>query len=138
VATPAAASLPRSWSFQPLASTGSGVFLHVEDHPDPLVELRRLVRLHDAYALADKADQCVNEGRHEDAARLYEQASELAPDNHELLVWAGLGAAQSGDLDVRRVRAAIEAHPPWRDLLGRVPREVAPAAASVLARLDAG
>ena len=37
------------------------VSLHVEDHPDPLVELRRLVRLHNAYALANQADQCVND-----------------------------------------------------------------------------
>jgi uncharacterized Ntn-hydrolase superfamily protein len=115
------------------------VSLHVEDHPDPLVELRRLVRLNDAYTVAGQADELVGEGRHEEAARLYQRASELAPDNHELLFWSGLGAAQSGDLDtgVRRVRAAIAAHPPWRDLLGRLPADVAPSAQSVLARLPA-
>ncbi len=113
------------------------VSLHVEDHPDPLPELRRLVRLHDAYALASEADERVNEGRHDEAARLYQQASELAPDNHELLFWAGLGAAQSGDLDTgtRRVRAAIDAHPPWRELLGRLPADVAPSAGAVMARM---
>ena len=113
------------------------VSLHVEDHPDPLVELRRLVRLHDAYALARDADERVNEGRHDEAARLYQQASELAPDNHELLFWSGLGAAQAGDLGtgLRRVRAAIEAHPQWRELLERLPADVAPSAQAVLARL---
>jgi uncharacterized Ntn-hydrolase superfamily protein len=113
------------------------VSLRVEDHPQPLVELRRLVALHEAYALAGKADELVNDGRHEDAARLYQQASELAPENHELLFWAGISAAQSGDLDtgLARVRAAIKAHPPWRDLLERLPAEVSPAAASVRAEL---
>ncbi len=113
------------------------VWLHVEDHPEPLVELRRLVTLHDAYTLAEQADELAGEGRHEQAAHLYQQASELAPDNHELLFWAGLGAAQTGDLDtgVRRVRAAIEAHPPWRELLERLPPELAPSAPAVLARL---
>ena len=113
------------------------VSLHVEDHPDPLVELRRLVRLHNAYALANQADQCVNDGRYDEAARLYQQASELAPDNHELLLWGGLGAAQSGDLDtgVARVRAAIELHPGWRELLERLPEDVAPSAGAVLARI---
>ena len=113
------------------------VSLHVEDHPDPLVELRRLVRLHNAYALANQADQCVNDGRYDEAARLYQQASELAPGNHELLLWAGLGAAQSGDLDtgVARVRAAIELHPGWRELLERLPADVAPSAGAVLARI---
>jgi uncharacterized Ntn-hydrolase superfamily protein len=113
------------------------VSLHVEDHPDPLVELRRLVKLNDAYTLAGQADELVNDGRHEDAARLYQQASELAPDNHELLFWAGLGAAQSGELDtgVARVRAAIAVHPAWRELLERLPADVAPSAQTVSARL---
>ncbi len=113
------------------------VSLHVEDHPDPLVELRRLVRLHNAYALANQADQCVNDAHYDEAARLYQQASELAPGNHELLLWAGLGAAQAGDLDtgVARVQAAIELHPGWRELLERLPADVAPSAGAVLARI---
>ncbi len=44
----------------------------------------------------------MNDGRHDEAAALYQRASELAPDNHELRFWAGLGAAQAGDLDERR------------------------------------
>ncbi len=113
------------------------VSLHVEDHPDPLIELRRLLRLHDAYSLAGRADSLVNDGRHEEAARLYERASELAPENHELLFWAGLGAAQSGDVEtaVARVQRAIEMHPGWKELLGRLPAEVAPGAGSIVERL---
>lgn len=113
------------------------VSLRVEDHRDPLVELRRLVELHDAYTLAAEADELINSGRHDDAGRLYQRASELAPDNHELLFWAGLGAAQAGDLDtgVARVRGAIAAHRQWRELLGRLSPDVAPSAAAVAARL---
>ena len=74
-----------------------------------------------------------------EAARLYGRASEMAPDNHELRFWAGLGAAQSGDFDaaLEHVRAAIAMQPGWRELLPRIPADVAPAAAAVLARLDA-
>jgi uncharacterized Ntn-hydrolase superfamily protein len=113
------------------------VSLRVEDHPDPLPELRRLVDLQQAYALAGEADELLNAGRHAEAARLYAQASERAPGNHELLFWAGLGAAQAGDLDggVAHVRGAVELQPNWRELLGRLPAEVAPAAPAVLARL---
>jgi uncharacterized Ntn-hydrolase superfamily protein len=113
------------------------VSLHVEDHPAPLIELRRLVQLNDAYALASRADELVNEGGHDEAARLYQQASELAPDNHELLFWAGLGAAQSGDVEtgVERVRGAIRAHPAWRELLERLPADIAPSAETVRAQL---
>lgn len=111
----------------------TSVSLRVEDHPEPLSELRRVLTLHDAYELADEADGLVNQGRHEEAAALFTRAAELAPDNHELRFWAGLGAAQSGQLDsgVTQVREAIAMHPPWRELLERLPADVAPSAASV-------
>jgi uncharacterized Ntn-hydrolase superfamily protein len=114
------------------------VSLRVEDHPAPLPELRRLVILHDAYGLASQADDLLNAGRHEEAAELYVKASECAPGNHELLFWAGLGTAQAGDIEagVAKVREAITMQPTWRELLSRLPEELAPAAGGVLARLD--
>jgi uncharacterized Ntn-hydrolase superfamily protein len=116
------------------------VSLRVEDHPEPLGELRRLVALHEAYALAGQADELLNTGRHDDAARLYVAASERAPGNHELMFWAGLGMAQAGDLDAgtAKVETAIALHPAWRELLARLPSDLAPSAPAVLARLDRG
>jgi uncharacterized Ntn-hydrolase superfamily protein len=112
------------------------VSLRVEDHPAPLPELRRLLALHEAYALADDADALVGAGRHGEAAALYERASELAPGNHELRFWAGLGIAQ-GDLEegAERVRAVIEEEPRWAEMLVRLPAEMAPTAAPVAGRL---
>lgn len=114
------------------------VSLRVEDHPAPLAELRRLLGLHEAYRLADAGDRLVGEGLHTEAAQLYERASALAPENHELAFWSGLGLAQAGDMDgaLERVRAAIEAHPGWRGILERLPPEMAPAAAAVRGRLQ--
>jgi uncharacterized Ntn-hydrolase superfamily protein len=116
------------------------ISLRVEDHPNPLPELRRVVRLHEAYGLAGQADELLNAGRHDEAARLYVEASQRVPDSHELLFWAGLGTAQAGDLEagVAKVRRAIELQPTWRELLPRLPAELAPAAPAVLARLTAG
>jgi uncharacterized Ntn-hydrolase superfamily protein len=116
------------------------VSLRVEDHLAPLPELRRLVVLHDAYRLAGQADELLNAGRHDEAARLYVKASECAPDNHELLFWAGLGTAHAGDLEggVDKVRAAIAMQPAWRELLPRLPADLAPAVPDVLARVSAG
>lgn len=116
------------------------VSLRVEDHLDPLPELRRLVRLHDAYRLANRADELLGEERHAEAGELYRRASELAPGNHELKFWAGLGAARGGDLNdgVAQVREAIAEHPEWRDLLERLPAKLAPSAAAVRGRLDSG
>ncbi len=114
------------------------IALRVEDHPDPLPELGRLRRLHEAYTLAGRADQLVGEGRHDEAAALYLKASELAPESHELRFWAGLGAAQAGDIDAALVhmRAAIAEQPGWRELLPRLTPEQAPAAGVLLRHLD--
>jgi uncharacterized Ntn-hydrolase superfamily protein len=118
-------------------SPWDGVDLRVEDHADPLGELRRLLTLHRAYELASRADTLVGEGRTHEAAPLYEQASELAPSSDELLFWAGLATAQLGDFDagVDRVRRAIAVHAGWRDLLDRLPPEIAPSAEAVRAAL---
>jgi uncharacterized Ntn-hydrolase superfamily protein len=114
------------------------ISLRVEDHPDPLRELARLVRLDEAYAIAGLGDQRVGAGRHDEAASLYRRASELAPESHELRFWAGMGAAQAGDMEaaLAHIRAAIEAEAGWRELLPRLPPEVAPAASAVLERLE--
>jgi uncharacterized Ntn-hydrolase superfamily protein len=114
------------------------VSLRVEDHPEPLVELRRLLGLHAAYSVAGEGDEHAARGDHAAAAESFQEAARLAPDSHELLFWSGLGAAQGGDMEtgVARVRAAIALQPGWRLLLGRMPREVAPSAAAVLAAIE--
>jgi uncharacterized Ntn-hydrolase superfamily protein len=116
----------------------AAVDLRVDDHPEPLHELDRLADLRDAYDLATEGDDLVAEGRHADAGERYERASALAPDNHELLFWAGLAAAQSGDMPtaLQRVRRAIELHGGWRELLDRLEPDVAPGAAAVRDALD--
>jgi uncharacterized Ntn-hydrolase superfamily protein len=114
------------------------VDLRVDDHPEPLAELDRLLDLSDAYALATEGDDLVGQGRHEEAGERYRAASALAPGNHELLFWAGMAAAQSGDMPtaVERVREAIRLQPGWRELLGRLDPEIAPGAPAVLQALD--
>jgi uncharacterized Ntn-hydrolase superfamily protein len=117
------------------------VDLRVDDHRDPLAELDRLLDLSDAYALATEGDDLVGQGRHEEAGERYRRASALAPENHELLFWAGMAAAQAGDLPtaMERVREAIRLQPGWRELLARLDADITPGASSVLEALeDAG
>lgn len=117
----------------------TAVDLRVDDHPEPLRELDRLLDLSDAYALASEGDELSGEGRHEEAGDRYERASALAPGNHELLFWAGLGAGQAGDLPLalERVRGAIALQPGWRELLDRLEPDIAPGAAAVREALAA-
>ncbi|GBC68589.1 hypothetical protein HRbin01_00272 [archaeon HR01] len=64
--------------------------LRVEDHPEPLKELRRLVTLHEAYEHANRGDGFVAEGKINEALEEYRKASELAPDKIELKFWQAL------------------------------------------------
>ncbi len=112
--------------------------VRVDDHREPLHELRRLIALGDAYKLATEANERVEAGDHTRAALLFERACDLAPESHDLLFRAGVGFAQMGDLDagVERVRQAIEMQPNWTKMLDRLPTEMAPVAATLIARLN--
>ncbi|HEU4974501.1 MAG TPA: DUF1028 domain-containing protein [Baekduia sp.] len=114
------------------------VDLRVEDHPEPLDELERLLGLHDAYTLATRGDDLTGEGRHAEAGEAYRAAAALAPDNHELLFWAGMAEFGHGDREagLTQVRRTIELQPGWHGLLGRLGPDVAPDAAAVLRALE--
>ena len=115
------------------------VDLRVEDHTEPLAELRRLLGLQRAYELAGEGDELLAAGRSEEAGERYRAAQALAPESDELLFWAGLAMAQAGDLDagLDAVRRAAEVHPNWLVLLERLSPDFAPAGAAVLAALRA-
>jgi len=111
--------------------------VRVEDAPEPLVELRRLLRLARAYEMAGEGDECSARGEHDEAGRLYLAASDLAPEADELAFWAGLGvAAQDLAMGVELVRRAIAVKPAWRILLERLSDQLAPSAGAVRAALE--
>jgi uncharacterized Ntn-hydrolase superfamily protein len=113
------------------------VDLRVEDHRDPLAELRRLLTLQRAYELAGQADELMAADQPVEAGALYRRASDLAPGSDELLFWAGLALAHAGDEEagVAAVRRAIDVHPNWGLLLDRLSPEFAPAGAQVRSAL---
>lgn len=98
------------------------VDLRVEDHRDPLVELRRLVTLGGAYQLADEGDEFVARGDFATAAGRYVSANEIAPDNDELRFWAGLGLIGAGQADrgLSLLRESIANDESWHQLLRRL------------------
>jgi uncharacterized Ntn-hydrolase superfamily protein len=113
--------------------------LRVEDHPEPVEELGRLLRYARAYELAGHADELMASDRPEDAGLLYVQAAELAPESDELLFWAGLAQVHAGDHQggMAAVRRAIELHPGWLTLLERLSPDFAPAGERVRRELAA-
>lgn len=96
--------------------------LRVDDSREPLVELRRLLRIKRAYASDDAAERLEVAGDVKAAARLRVEAAEQAPDLVELSFWAGLDMAKLGDIDAgcRLIARAVAEEPRWVETLGRL------------------
>jgi uncharacterized Ntn-hydrolase superfamily protein len=104
------------------------VDVRVEDSADPLGELRRLLRLNDAYVLGDAGDTALAAGDLEAAARLYLAAYETAPQSDELRFWASLGLLGAGvaDRGASLLQQTVDADPAWREVLLRLRPDVDP------------
>lgn len=66
------------------------VNLRVEDHPLPLVEMRRLLTMQRAYRIEDDGDNFTSAGKTAEAAAAYAEAMRLAPDVVELQFWSAV------------------------------------------------
>ncbi|MBO0829749.1 MAG: DUF1028 domain-containing protein [Streptosporangiales bacterium] len=99
------------------------VDLRVEDHPDPLAELRRLVQLRRAYDAIDRAEHAGLRGDLATATAEYAKAEAASVGNVEPAFWFGVGIAMSGDVErARKVLAGpFAAHDGWKELLRRLP-----------------
>ena len=97
--------------------------LRVEDHPDPLKELRRLVRLRRAYNLEDQGDNFIADKKPEQALEAYAQAAKLAPEIVELQFWAAVSMYTNGQeakaLETFKTVFAREGKR-WVDLVPRI------------------
>ncbi len=99
------------------------VDLRVDDHPDPLAELRRLLRLQRAYAHVDVGDQLAAEGDADGALREYAAAHAAEPGNPELAFWHGAALAANGSEQQATpiLREVFDARPGYAELLERLP-----------------
>lgn len=98
--------------------------LRVDDSPEPLKELRRLVTLQRAYNHMNAGDKAVELHDNQAALREYGAAEQLAPDNAEMIYWHAVALANMGMLDqslplFKRVFAMDHN---WADLTPRLPK----------------
>ena len=102
---------------------GRVIDLRVEDNPEPLAELRRLIILNRAYNLMNEGDAAVTAGDMDAANEAYSAASALAPDNHEMIFWRAVTLASVGEVDeaLPFFKQAFDAWPLWRELIPRLP-----------------
>ncbi len=110
-------------SGRPWAGADRVFDLRVDDHPAPVEELRRLIRLQRAYAHANRGDELMTEQKIEQALKEYEAASGLAPEIAELPFWHAVTLASIGrEAEAAPIFKAVFAKEPiWSELLERLP-----------------
>jgi uncharacterized Ntn-hydrolase superfamily protein len=98
--------------------------LRVEDNPEPLKELRRLVTLQRAYNHMNAGDLAVEKKDNEGALREYGAAEKLVPDNAEMIYWHAVALVNMGRVEeslplFKRVFAMDRN---WIELTPRLPK----------------
>ena len=75
------------------------VDLRVDDSPEPLVELRRLLDVHRAYERMNDGDIALEKGNMALAREHYSSAERLFPENEEMRFWHAVTLASNGLLE---------------------------------------
>jgi uncharacterized Ntn-hydrolase superfamily protein len=97
--------------------------LRVEDHSDPIAEIKRLVRLNKAYNHMNKGDEWLTAGKTAEAMVEYTEGMRIYPDNPEMIFWPAVTLASTGKVDdsLPLFKRIFAADPNWAELLRRLP-----------------
>ena len=98
--------------------------LRVDDSPEPLVELRRLVKLQRAYNHMNAGDLAVEKKDNEGALREYGAAEKLVPNNAEMIYWHAVALVNMGRVEesLPLFRRVFAMDPNWITLTPRLPK----------------
>ena len=100
--------------------------LRVEDHPEPVSELRRLVQLQRAYRKLNEGDEWVTKKDMEKAMAAYKEATTIVPDeatNGEAAFWVGITLIDADRVDeaIPYLLRAQRQDSRWAQLVPRLP-----------------
>lgn len=98
--------------------------LRIEDHPAPVQELKRLVRVHRAYQHMNRGDLAIEQGDVEAALREYGAAEALFPGNVEMKFWHAVSLVNAGRVEdsLPLFKEIFAADRNWTILLPRLPK----------------
>jgi tetratricopeptide (TPR) repeat protein len=96
--------------------------IRVDDSPEPLIELRRLLNVSRAYDHMNRGDEFIAEEDFEAANREYAAAAELSPGNPEILFWHAVTLATAGEVELSLpiFKRVFEVDESWRVLVPRL------------------
>ena len=97
--------------------------LRVEDHAEPVKELRRLVDIHRAYERMDEGDRQMAANNLPGALEAYAAAAARLPDNPEVKYWAAVTMITAGQEKeaLAYFREVFAKEPKWVEVTRRLP-----------------
>ncbi len=97
--------------------------LRVEDHQQPLKELKRLITVAKAYNHMNKGDEYLTVNDVKGALKEYSTAKKIYPGNPEMIFWPAVTMAASGKVEqsLPLFKKAFAADIRWAELLKRLP-----------------
>ena len=97
--------------------------LRVEDSPEPVKEMRRLVGVHRAYERMNAGDDLLAANDVAGAMRAYGDAAKMLPDNPEIRYWAAITMLTSdGEKEgLAWLKEVFAADPNWVEVTRRLP-----------------
>lgn len=98
--------------------------LRVDDHQNPVRELKRLLKVHRAYEHMNKGDLAMEHGDAATAMKEYTAAENMFPDNIEMKFWHAVTLSNMGKVDeaLPLFKKVFERNLKWKTLLGRLPK----------------
>lgn len=100
------------------------VDLRVDDSPEPLAELQRLLKVHRAYEHMNKGDLAVEANDMNTALAEYGTAQKMFPENLEMKYWTAIALANSNRLEeaLPLFKTVFTEDANWRTMTQRLPK----------------
>ncbi len=97
--------------------------LRVEDHPEPIKELERLLRVHRAYEYMNRGDVALEKEDMDAALKEYGAAEKMFPENPEFMYWTAVSLANHNRMEeaLPRFKRIFNSDNNWRELTRRLP-----------------
>lgn len=99
------------------------VDLRVDDSAEPLVELERLLKVHEAYQFMNEGDLAVEKNDMPKAMALYGSAMRMFPDNLEMQYWTAVTLANNKEVAkaLPMFKKIFAQNKDWKEMTKRLP-----------------
>ena len=97
--------------------------LRVDDHPGPIKELERLLKVHRAYEYMNRGDVALENEDMVAALKEYGIAETMFPENPEFIFWTAVALANHNRMEeaLPKFKRVFDSNDNWRELTRRLP-----------------